>query len=403
MIGRGSRGESSSQREEAIVFEALTTHASALLRTARRYSLCTDDAHDAYQRALEILLRRVGSLDPDRAIGWLHTVVKHEAMAVRRSRQELVGSDEIDLERVDALVGDSPEDRVIGWEDTSRAAEAFRRLKPQERKALWLKATGLSYAEIASRESWTYTKVNRCLSEGRKSFLARYAGIESGAECERWAPLLSALVDGEATAEDLAEVRPHLRNCASCRATVRELHNVGRSVAAVLPPALAGAAGSQVLQSGLGRLWDALHTYVAERATTIAVKAQLAGDALGGGKMAAVAASAAAVASGGAVIADQARVNEAPAATHQTARPIEVRQQVPRTKRVSAPVATPIQRPNRNSEFGRQAPAAHSDQVAAEFGPERASSSAAPTSASTGIAQSESTSSSAQNGGEFDP
>jgi hypothetical protein len=57
-----------------------------------------------------------------------------------------------------------------------------------------------------------HTKVNRCLAVGRKSFLQRYAGIESGAECERWAAVLSAMVDGEASAADLVDVRPHLRN-----------------------------------------------------------------------------------------------------------------------------------------------------------------------------------------------
>src|SRR3712207_9380790 len=90
----------------------------------------------------------------------------------------------------------------------TRAAEALRRLKPQEVTALVLKAQGLSYDEIAQREGWTYTKVNRCLTEGRRSFLERYARIQSGAECERWTAVLSALADGEATASDLAEVRP---------------------------------------------------------------------------------------------------------------------------------------------------------------------------------------------------
>jgi len=51
-----------------------------------------------------------------------------------------------------------------------------------------------------------------------------YAEIEAGAECERFAPTLSALVDGTASAGALLELRPHIRNCATCRATVRQLH-----------------------------------------------------------------------------------------------------------------------------------------------------------------------------------
>ena len=39
-------------------------HGDLLTRVARSYSLCADDAQDAVQRALEIYMRRVESLDP---------------------------------------------------------------------------------------------------------------------------------------------------------------------------------------------------------------------------------------------------------------------------------------------------------------------------------------------------
>jgi hypothetical protein len=42
--------------------------------------------------------------------------------------------------------------------------------------------------------------VNRCLTEGRRAFLERVAGIEGGIECERLAPLVSLLADGELSA-----------------------------------------------------------------------------------------------------------------------------------------------------------------------------------------------------------
>src|SRR5881397_1668922 len=72
--------------------------------------------------------------------------------------------------------------------------------------------------------------------------MARYARIEDGDECERWLPLLSAIVDGEAAPEQLMEIRPHLRNCTACRATVRELHATSAPLAALFPVALAPAA-----------------------------------------------------------------------------------------------------------------------------------------------------------------
>jgi hypothetical protein len=41
------------------------------MRVARHWSLTRDDALDAYQRALEIYVRRLDSLDPTTEIAWL--------------------------------------------------------------------------------------------------------------------------------------------------------------------------------------------------------------------------------------------------------------------------------------------------------------------------------------------
>ena len=49
------------------------------------------------------------------------------------------------------------------------------------RRALVLKAHGYSYAEIQQLCGWTYTKVNRCMAEGRKAFLEAFAAIYGGA------------------------------------------------------------------------------------------------------------------------------------------------------------------------------------------------------------------------------
>ncbi|UGS37787.1 zf-HC2 domain-containing protein [Capillimicrobium parvum] len=300
-----------------LVVRTIREHAGALLRTARRHSLCADDAHDAYQRALEIFLRRASSLEPATVDRWLHVVVKHEAQAVRRSRQQLVAADEVDLDGRPAEAQPDVDERLMRFDRLSRSAEALQRLKPQEVTALWLKAQGLSYAEIAERQSWTYTKVNRCITEGRRAFLERYAGIEAGDECRRWSPVLSALIDGEASAEQMAAARPHLRRCSACKATLRELHAAGPRMAGVLPgpgPGLVGAgmAGAGAVASaggGLGsgrfdsflRGAESAAATLQERFGAWAVKAQMAGEVATGGKAAAVAASAAALAGGGAM------------------------------------------------------------------------------------------------------
>jgi DNA-directed RNA polymerase specialized sigma24 family protein len=51
-----------------------------------------------------------------------------------------------------------------------RAREAAGRLaalKPQERRTIGLQAAECSYAETQAITGWTYTKVSRCLTEGR--------------------------------------------------------------------------------------------------------------------------------------------------------------------------------------------------------------------------------------------
>ena len=213
-------------------------HGELLTRVARGYSLCADDAQDAVQRALEIYMRRVDSLDPATELAWMKVVVKHEALAVRRGRASVAG-EEIDLDAVPAVGQRSVEERLESAERVERSAEVMRRLKRDEARALMLKAEGLSYVEIGERLGWTYTKVNRCITEGRRRFMRLYEELETGAECERLAPTLAALAEGTATSEALLELRPHLRNCPGCRATVRALHASRlRRVTAFLPVAL---------------------------------------------------------------------------------------------------------------------------------------------------------------------
>ena len=148
---------------------------------------------------------------------------------------------------------------------------------------------------------WSYTKVNRCMTEGRRSFLERYEGIESGAECDRLLPVISAMADGEATQQQLLELRPHLRNCPGCRATLRSLRDSSTPLAALLPVPLVvvdGGSGDHVVNM-LMRVYEGMAGGLHERAVHSVTKAQALIEASAAGKVAAVAASAAAVAGGG--------------------------------------------------------------------------------------------------------
>jgi RNA polymerase sigma factor (sigma-70 family) len=199
-------------------------HERTLLRVARQASLCHDDALDAYQRALEIFVRRVETVDPATEVAWLKVVVRHEAMAIRRARSESVTDEDLDFDAFVPASGRSVDEEIAASERVRRSAEALRALKPDEAKALMMKANGLSYDEIGERNGWSYTKVNRAITEGRRRFLAVFEGIESGEECERYAPVVEALAAGAATAAQVLSIRPHLRHCGTCRAAIRDLH-----------------------------------------------------------------------------------------------------------------------------------------------------------------------------------
>lgn len=159
------------ERERAAV-ELLARQRPALRRVARRVSLCADDADDAVQRAAIILLTKAPPLEPGRLNAWMKVVTRREALAVRRSRERLLSGSG---DGVDDLASERP-GPVERAERSARLAEARRalaRLKPQERLALLLQARGYSYAEICTLCGWTYTKVNRCLAEGRAALRAR--------------------------------------------------------------------------------------------------------------------------------------------------------------------------------------------------------------------------------------
>jgi RNA polymerase sigma factor (sigma-70 family) len=159
-----------------LVLDLASRHAASMLAVARRYSLCADDAHDACQRALEIMLRRADSLDPEGAPAWLRTVVKHEALAISAARRRIVGPAEVDLDHAEACELTPADERAADGERMHRSAEALSRLKPQDVRALVLKAQGYSYREIAEITNWTYTKVNRCLTETVSPRVSRWGG-----------------------------------------------------------------------------------------------------------------------------------------------------------------------------------------------------------------------------------
>jgi RNA polymerase sigma factor (sigma-70 family) len=297
MSERGIRPERA--EVDAAALELLARHGTQIYATARRYAATPEDAEDACQRGIEILLTKAPSTSEDELIPWLKTVVKHEAFALRRQRER--HSPVTD----DGEVRDRPAIAAVTHEQAERlerlrqGAEALGHLKPHEIKALVLKAEGFSYREICAMTGWSYTKVNRLLTEGRRAFLRRLSGIERGADCARYEPLLSALADGEASPEDLAVFRPHMKTCLSCRAALREFRAAPSRVASVVP--LAVVAGSRHGGSVRGFVESVIGA-AQHKTAAMGDRLHAAAELATGQKVAAIAASAAALAGGGTAI-----------------------------------------------------------------------------------------------------
>jgi DNA-directed RNA polymerase specialized sigma24 family protein len=146
---RGTRragAELDSEREEGtepldaaarkrVAVETFARHEASLRRTAGRYSICADDADEALQRGLEILLRKAPSEDPRELVRWTQTVVKHEALAVRAERERILAgpaaaTPEPGREDWVAMLpteADGPAERAERHEAIERSSAAARR------------------------------------------------------------------------------------------------------------------------------------------------------------------------------------------------------------------------------------------------------------------------------------
>ena len=230
-----------------VAIELYRNHRNLLLASARRVSLCSDDAEDAMQRGLEILLTKAPTAEARRLLPWARTVIRNEALAIRKARERTLGRpgstaggqdrspDEPDWVGAIPSGRRAPEEEVEGREEVARSREALALLKPQELKALTQLAAGMSYAEIQAANGWTRTKVNRCLAEGREKLRSVVRESEAGERCRSIEPLISAAADRELEPEAARTVRNHLAVCGGCRAMLREYRRIPAAVVGVGP------------------------------------------------------------------------------------------------------------------------------------------------------------------------
>jgi RNA polymerase sigma factor (sigma-70 family) len=159
-----------------ILDQVIRDHGDQLRRQASRHSQKPENHEDAIDDACITFMRSYEGPPGIDALRYMFAAVKLSAWSIDRRRRELEVSSgplvfRADL-KMDPLatlpdLGEEPVERYERLEQLRERAAALASLKRDERIALVLLAAGYSYREIGERQGWTYTKVNRCIAEGR--------------------------------------------------------------------------------------------------------------------------------------------------------------------------------------------------------------------------------------------
>jgi RNA polymerase sigma factor (sigma-70 family) len=146
-----------------------------LLAIARRNSANNEDAEEALQDAFILFIDRFDPAEGSPPLAWLTLTLKRRCWAIYK-RQKLYGNyqpqqsgNTLAATPLEARADPArrPDELAEITESIDRVREQMGQLKPQERTALGLLALGYTYREICEITDWTYTKVNRCIAEGR--------------------------------------------------------------------------------------------------------------------------------------------------------------------------------------------------------------------------------------------
>src|SRR3954449_11636292 len=146
-----------------------------LLAFARRRARNRQDAEDAVQEALVIAFNHRERIRAQTAIAYVAVVAQHEASRLRRQSERLTSLDQAPagsgLLRHE-LVADC---RAADADAVIDALAGLRAIKPDQARALMARAVGWRYREICDAFAWSYTKTNRCVTEGRAALRERLA------------------------------------------------------------------------------------------------------------------------------------------------------------------------------------------------------------------------------------
>lgn len=120
------------------------------LRIVRQRALAEDVLHDAFVN----IWRKAGSFDAARGAGrgWIHSIVRHQALNLMRDRQQEIYTDEDTVEALDAQQGEDAHDPFETHVNLGKLDDCLGHLDQAKRSSLlYAYVDGCSHREIAER------------------------------------------------------------------------------------------------------------------------------------------------------------------------------------------------------------------------------------------------------------
>jgi trimeric autotransporter adhesin len=239
--------------------ELYRRHVQSAWRVAQAVTGNRDDAADATSEAFVRVLRalQAGRIAPtDHFRPYLMAAARSSAIDIlrRQGRTRPVGSA---AERpagrgLAGVESGGPMDRVVEGEDAAFVATAFRNLPERWRVTLWLtEVEGLSPSEAASVLGVSANGAAQLAVRARAGLRHRYLQAHLAGEvpdsCRYTVERLGTYAGGGLAPRDVAKVDQHLAGCATCRAKLAELQDVGGRLRALVLPLPLGLAGAALL------------------------------------------------------------------------------------------------------------------------------------------------------------
>ena len=163
---------------QALAEQLYDAHRGRLLAIAHRNCEDAEQAEEALQDAFVLFIDRFDPTSGAPPLAWLTLTLKRRSWALyrlrRRDWQQRSKRDGDYCSDAELPGGPSqhPDDLLDLAEEVVVIRSQMAELKRDERRAISLIALGYSYSEIGQITGFTYTKVNRCLAEGRAALRA---------------------------------------------------------------------------------------------------------------------------------------------------------------------------------------------------------------------------------------